>query len=155
MDIAQQWGLPPEFVPVRYAISDDAKNALRGVLQAGEPVIVSIANEGDTVSIVATPQRLFTVKTAQYGAGAAGASVKEFPWAGIFDIVMTPMTLNLKIAVHYRSNDGRKAEVGRRAMLAKPAVENLMPFELVGGEEVFRALLQIWNSRRAETQNAP
>ncbi len=147
-------GLAPNFVPVRYTISDDAKNALRSVLQASESVIVSIANEDDTVSIVATPQRLFAVKTAQYGVGAAGVSVKEFPWAGVFDIVMAPMTLNLEIAVHYRSNDGRKAEVGRRAMLAKPAVENLMPFELVAGEEVFRALLQIWNSSRAEADNA-
>lgn len=153
MDITQQWGLPADFAPVRYAISDDVKNALRGSIN-GEPVLVTIANEGDTVSIVATPNRLFTIKTSQLGAGAAGVSVREYPWEGVFDLVMTPMTLNLKIAVHFRSNDGRKPEVGRRAALAKPAVENLMPFESVGGAEVFRAMLQLWNTKRAASQTA-
>jgi hypothetical protein len=150
MDFSQ-WGLPQTFLPARYAISDEVKNALRGII-SGEPVLVSIANEGDTVSIVATPNRLFTIKTSQLGAGAAGASVREYPWEGVFDLVMTPMTHNLKIAVHFRTVDGRKPEVGRRAALGKPAIENLMPFESVAGAEVFRALLQLWNTKRAASQ---
>jgi hypothetical protein len=152
MDMAQEWGLPPGFAPVRYIISDDAKNALRGQLPVGEPVIVSISNEGDTITIVATPSRLFTVKTGSLGAGALGASVREYPWEGVFNFVMTPMTHNLKIAVHYRSSDGRKIEVGRRAMMAKPAVENLMPFEIEAGTQVFRALLQVWNFKKAAAE---
>lgn len=154
MDVAEQWGLPPGFAPVRYSISDDAKNALRGRLPAGEPVIISISNEGDTIAIVATPSRLFSVKTNSLGAGAAGANIREYPWEGVFDIVSTPMTHNLKIAVHFRSSDGKKVEVGRRAMLAKPHVDNLMPFEIEGGQQVFRSLLQVWNYKRALAQNA-
>ncbi len=149
MDSAQQWGLPPGFAPARYAISDEVKAALRGRLTAGDPVIVSIANESDTVSIVATPGRLFTVKTGGLGAGATGVAVREYPWDSIQNMVQTPMTHNLKIAVHFRSNDGRTIESGRRAILAKPAVENLMPFEIEAGTEVFSALMQIWNARRA------
>lgn len=154
MDVAEQWGLPPGFAPVRYSISDDAKNALRGRLPAGEPVIISISNEGDTVAIVATPSRLFSVKTGALGAGAAGVNVREFPWEGVFNFVAMPMTHNLKIAVHFRSSDGKKVEVGRRAMLAKPAIENLMPFEIEAGQQVFQALLQIWNYRKAMAQDA-
>ncbi|RYG75422.1 hypothetical protein EON80_00740 [bacterium] len=154
MDMAEQWGLPPGFAPVRYSISDDAKNALRGQLPAGEPVVISISNEGDTVAIVATPSRLFSVKTGSLGAGAGGASVREYPWEGVFDFVMTPMTHNLKIAIHFRSSDGRKVEVGRRAMMGKPVVDNLMPFEIEGGQQVYRALLQVWNYKRAMEQAA-
>lgn len=149
MDSAQRWGLPPGFTPARYTISDEVKMALRERLTPGDPVVVSIANESDTVSIIATPTRLFTIKTGALGAGAAGIAVREYPWEGVFNLVQTPMTHNMKIAVHFRSNDGRTVETGRRAMLAKPAVENLMPFESEGGAEVFGALLQIWNTRRA------
>jgi hypothetical protein len=144
--------LPPEFVPARYMISDEVKAALRPLLNAGEPVLVSIANESDTVSIVATPQRLFTVKTGALGSGAAGIAIREYPWLGVFDIVQTPMTHSLKIAVHFRSNNGKVVEVGRRALLAKPAVENLMPFENQSGSEVCRALLQLWNLARASAE---
>lgn len=141
--------LPPGFVPVRYAVSDEVKNALRPLLVAGEPVVVSIANESDTVSIVATPMRVFSVKTGALGAGAAGIATREYVWEAIFDIVQTPMTHNLKIALHFRSNNGKTIEIGRRALLAKPAVENLMPFENQAGSEVCHALLQLWNNARA------
>lgn len=151
MDSSQQWGLPPDFSPARFTISDEVKAALRARLTPGDPVVISIANESDTVSIVATPGCLWTVKTGSLGAGAAGVSIREYPWEGLTNIVQTPMTHNLKIALHFRSNDGRTVEVGRRAMLAKPAVENLMPFESEAGAEVCRALLQIWNTRRAAT----
>ena len=144
------WGLPPDFSPVRYALSDEAKNAIRPLLNPNEPVVVSLANEGDTVTIVATPQRVFVVKTGALGAGASGTNVREFPFEGIFDIVKRPQTHNLTLAIHYRSNDGKRVEVGRRALLARERVENLMPFEIAAGEDVFRALLQIWNWKRAQ-----
>lgn len=140
--------LPPGFTPARFVISDEVKSALRPLLVLGEPVVVSIANESDTVSIVATPSCLFTVKTGSLGAGAAGVAVRQYPWEGVFDIVPTPMTHNLKIAIHFRSNNGKTIEVGRRAMLAKPAVEPLMPFENQSGSEVVAALLQLWNFHR-------
>ncbi len=151
MTNSQLPNLPPNFVPVRTAISDETKAALRPLLQErGEPVLVSIANESDTVSIVATASRMWTVKTGALGAGAAGVLVREYPWDAVFDLVQTPMTHNLKIALHFRSNNGKSIEVGRRALLAKPAVENLMPFENQSGTEVFRALLQLWNFHRAK-----
>ena len=153
MDTAQKWGLPPGFEPVRYAISDDVKNALRGVLQAGDPVVISIANESDTVSIVATPTRFYSIKTGELGAGASGAAVREYPWEGVFNLVMSPMTHNLRITVHFRTSDGKKVEIGRRALLGKPATENLMPFESEAGAQVFRAMLQIWNFKRAAAEN--
>lgn len=152
MDSAQQWGLPPNFTPVRYAISDAAKAAVRPFLQANEPVVVSLGNEGDTIAIVGTPQRLLVIKTSTLGGGAAGAAVKEFPWEGLRDIVSRPQTLNLTLALHYNSNDGRRVEVGKRARLAKDAVDNLMAFELVAGQEVFVALLQISNWKKAQIQ---
>lgn len=148
MNAAAQWGLPPEFAPVRYAISDDAKNVVRGLLQPNEPVIVSISNEGDAVTIVATPYRVFVIKTNSYGAGASGAAVREFPYEGIERIVMRPQVLNLTLALHYRTSDGKKVEVGRRAKLAKPAVDNLMAFEIAAGEEVYDALFKIWEFKQ-------
>lgn len=152
MNNAQSFGLPPDFAPARFAVSDEVKNAVRPLLSAGEPVLVSIANESDSVSIVATPRRLFTVKIGALGAGAAGIAIREYLWPAVFDIVQTPMTHNLKIAVHFRSNNGKTIEIGRRAMLAKPAVENLMPFENQSGSEVFQALLQLWNAGKANVE---
>lgn len=154
MDQAAQWGLPPGFTPVRYVISDDAKVVVRDLLKPNEPVIVSISNEGDTIAIVATPFRVLVVKTAGLGAGRSGASVKEYPWEGIFDIVLSPLALNVKFAIHYRSVDGRTVEVGRRAMIAKPHVDNLMAYEKAGGQEVFKALLKIWNYKKAMAAQA-
>ncbi|HEX9996628.1 MAG TPA: hypothetical protein VGB45_05765 [Abditibacterium sp.] len=149
MDIAQQWGLPPGFAPVRYGVSDEVKNALRGLLPAGEPVILSIANESDNVAIVGTPSCFFSVKTGELSAGAGGVAVREYPWEGVFDLIMTPMTHNLRITVHFRTSNGKKVEVGRRALLGKPATEHLMPFEHEAGAQIFRAMLQIWNFKRA------
>jgi hypothetical protein len=150
MSNAIQWGLPPEFVPVRYAIPDEAKHLVRDLLQPNEPVIISIGNEGDTVSLVATPYRVMVVKTASLGAGASGGSVREFPYEGIERIVMRPQSINLTLALHYRTSNGRTVEVGRRARLAKPAVDNLMAFELVAGQEVYEALLSIWEFKREQ-----
>ena len=141
--------LPANFVPARYAVSDEVKAALQPLFGVNEPVLVSISNESDTIAIVATPQRMWTVKTGALGAGATGVALREYPWEAVFNIVQTPMTHNLKIAIHFRSNNGKTIEVGRRALLAKPAIENLMPFENQSGSEVYEALLQLWNAFRA------
>ena len=155
MDVAEQWGLPPGFRPVRYVISDAAKAALRGVLGPNEPVIISISNEGDSVAIVGTPFRVFTVKTSELGgSGVSGANVKEFPWEGIQDIVLGPLSLNVKISLVYRSSDGRIVATGRKAALAKEHTDHLMAFEKVGGTEIFRALLQVKNYKKMVAESA-
>ena len=154
MSNATKWGLPPEFAPARFPISDDAKAAVRPLLTAGDPVVISLANDEDAIALVGTPQRLLVVKISALGAGAAGVKVREFPWQGIARIVATPLSFQLKIALHYRSsNNGRTVEVGRRAKLADAAVENLAGFDLEQGNAVFAAMLQIWESKRERDEN--
>ena len=149
MSTATQWGLPPEFAPVRFPISDDAKAAVRPLLTAGDPVVISLANDEGGIAVVGTPQKLLVVKLSELGAGAAGVKVREFPWQGIERIVATPLSFQLKIALHYRSsNKGRTVEVGRRAKLADAAVENLAGFDLDNGNAIVAAMMQIWESRR-------
>ena len=149
MDAAQRWGLPPDFQPARYPVPDEVKEVVRGVLHANEPVIISITNEGDNISVIATPERLLAVRAGGAGAGVTGFSVKEYPWAGITNLVLQQMALNAKFAIHYRTSDGRTVEVGRRAAMGKAAVDNLMPFELNAGGQAFEALHSIWQHKRA------
>lgn len=149
MSNATQWGLPPEFSPVRFPIPDEAKAVVRPLLGSAEPVIISLANDEDALILVGTPQRLLVVKLNALGAGAAGVKVREFPWQGIARIVATPLSFQLKIALHYRtSNNGRTVEVGRRAKLGDAAVENLAGFDLESGNAALAAMLQIWESKR-------
>jgi len=149
MSDVTQWGLPPEFTPVRFPIPDDAKIAVRPLLGQGDPVVISLANDEDALALVGTPQRLLVVKLSALGAGAAGVKVREFPWEGITRIVATPLSFQLKIALHYRtSNNGRTVEVGRRAKLGDAAVENLAGFDLDNGNAVLAAMMQIWESKR-------
>ena len=148
MSNATRWGLPPEFTPLRFPISDEAKAAVRPLLTAGDPVVISLANDEDAIALIGTPQRLLVVKLSALGAGAAGVKVREFPWEGIERIVATPLSFQLKIALHYRSSNGRTVEVGRRAKLADAAVENLAGFDLDNGNAAVAAMLQIWESRR-------
>jgi hypothetical protein len=144
-DPAALWGLPPDFEPVRLPISDDAKQALRPMLSAQEPVLVTISNEGDSIALVATPLRILSVKTGGTQAGATGASVKEYPYEGITDMKIQSAAINVKIALHFKTtNNGRTVEVGLRAKLAKDHVDNLMPFESTGGAEAFKAIYDIW-----------
>lgn len=150
-DTAAQWGLPPGFQPVRHAIGDDVKSLIRDLLRPNEPVIVSIANEGNTISLIATPQRVFSVRTGAT-AGVTGFNVREFPWEGIADLRLQAMPLNVKIAVHFRTSDGRTVEVGRRAAMGKPAVDNLMPFETAAGTAAFEAIHGIWHYKRVTSQ---
>ena len=154
MSDVTKWGLPPEFTPVRFPIPDDAKAAVRPLLGQGDPVVISLANDEDAIALVGTPGRLLVVKISELGAGAAGIKVREFPWEGIARIVATPLSFQLKIALHYRSsNNGRTVEVGRRAKLADAAVENLAGFDLEQGNAALAAMMQIWESRREKDEN--
>ena len=149
MNNATQWDLPADFEPVRYPVSDDAKAAVRPLLTAGDPVVLSLTNDEGGIALVGTPQKLLAIKLSELGAGAAGVKVREFPWEGIERIVATPLSFQLKIALHYRtSNNGRTVEVGRRAKLGKAVVENLAGFDLDKGNELVAAMMQIWESRR-------
>ena len=148
MSSATQWGLPPEFAPVRFPIPDDAKAAVRPLLGEAEPVVISLANDEDAIALVGTPQRLLVVKLSGLAAGAAGVSVREFPWEGITRIVATPLSFQLKIALHFRSSNGRTVEVGRRAQLGKAGVDNLAGFDLDNGNAALAAMMQIWESKR-------
>ena len=154
MNNATQWALPADFAPVRYEVSDDTKAAVRPLLTAGDPVVLSLTNDEGGIALVGTPQKLLVVKLSELGAGAAGVKVTEFPWEGIERIVATPLSFQLKIALHYRTSNGRTVEVGRRAKLGKAAVENLAGFDLDKGNEIVAAMSQIWESRReGETDN--
>ena len=146
MDTSTQWDLPPGFQPVRYGINEQAKNAVRELLQPNEPVIISLANEEETVSIIATPQRLFAARTGQ-SAGVTGCMVKEFPWGDITNLVLQHAGPNVKIAVHYKTSDGRTVATGLRAKLAKPAVDNLMPFDPAIGAQAFEAIYSVWQHK--------
>ena len=144
-DTATKWGLPPDFEPVRTPIPEEAKQVLRPMLEANEPVLVTISNEGNSITLIATPLRVLSVKTGGAQAGATGASVKEYPYEGITDMKIQSAAINVKIALHFKTtNNGRTVEVGHRAKLAKDHVDNIMPFESVGGAEAFKAIYDIW-----------
>src|SRR5689334_4251724 len=120
MDTALRRGLPEGFTPIRYAISEETKDMIRGLLEPREPVVATIANERDTVIVRATPQPLFTIKTKTLGgAGVTGFSTKQFPSEAITNLVLQPASMNVVFQTHYKSNDGIKIEVGRRAKMAK------------------------------------
>lgn len=143
------WDLPPDFAPVRYPVSEEVKTIVRPLLGANEPVIVSLTNDEDAIALLATPDRLLAIKIGGLSAGAAGVNVREFPWAGLTNIVTTQVGLQMKVALHFRSSNGRTVEVGRRAQLGKPAVENLAGFDAQMGGAACAALTQIWNHKGA------
>ncbi len=146
-DAAVRWGLPPGFIPARFPIADDVKELIRDMLQAGEPVIVTLTNEGNSISLVATPQRVFSIRSGM-GAGVTGYTVREFPWEGITDLRLQASALNVKISIHFKSSDGRTVAVGRRAAFGKPAVDNLTPFETNAGTQVFEAIHSVWHYKK-------
>jgi hypothetical protein len=156
MNNPTQWGLPADFVPVRYDIPDEAKNALRGLLSAEEPVVITLANEEQTATLVGTTKRLFVAKTGQMGTSAMGvnvaatANIREFPWEGIANLTLTPMTSIAKFTIGYRTSNGKTVEVGVRARMGKPAVEHIAGFESAAAQQAYRAMLQIWHSKRPE-----
>lgn len=149
MDISEKWGLPPDFAPVRFAIPDDAKNALRAVLGANEPVIVSLTNDEELVSLVATPGRILTLRTQEIGVSAGTSQVKAFPYPGIFNLTLRPQPLIVSLVIEYRTSDnGKTVEIGRRALLAKPKSDTLTGFSKEQGEAAFAALTQLWNWKK-------
>jgi len=151
MNIAEQWGLPPEFQPVRFPVSDDVREILRGALQSGEPVIISITNRPGAIALLATPSRIFYLKMGGLsGVGVTGCKMKEFPWEGITNLIAQQGADNLKIAVHYRTSNGSNVEVGQRAALAKPAVDHLAAFDLEKGMQAFNALHSVWQHKRPD-----
>src|SRR4028119_1290101 len=113
-DAAVRLGLPPGLMPARFPIADDVKDLIRDMLSPGEPVIVTLSNEGNSISLVATSQRVFSIRSGLV-AGVTGFTVREFPWEGISDLRLQAAALNVKISIHFKSTDGRTVEVGRRA----------------------------------------
>jgi hypothetical protein len=146
-DPALRWGLPAGFRPVLFPISPDVKDLLREMLGASEPAVVTLSNVEGSIFLVATPQRLFTVRSGQ-GAGITGFNVKEFPWEGLTDLRLQSAGVSSKIALHYKSNDGRTVEIGRRAALAKAASDNLTPFDPSQAAPAFEAIQTIWAHKR-------
>ncbi|BCM91134.1 hypothetical protein IAD21_02998 [Abditibacteriota bacterium] len=154
MDISEKWGLPPDFTPARYSISDDAKTAVRPVLGANEPVIVSLQNDEELVSILATPGRILTVRAHEIGVGAGTSQVKTFPWPGVFNLTLRPQAFNVSFVIEYRTADnGKTVEIGRRALLGKPKSDILAGFSKSEGEAAFHALVQLWNWKKALLEN--
>jgi hypothetical protein len=154
MDAATRWGLPEGFVPVRYPVSYDVKEVVRGVLEPGEPVVATLANEAGTISLIATPQRLITMKSGATGAGVTGFNTKEFPWEGITNLIFQPVSINCKISICYKTTSGGKVETGLRARMGKDAKDDVMPFETAAGEEFFRAIYAIWHHKMMQLQQA-
>jgi hypothetical protein len=146
-DAAVRWGLPPGFTPARFPIADDVKDLIRDMLEQGEPVIVTLSNEGNSISLVATSQRVFSIRSGLV-AGVTGYTVREFPWEGISDLRLQASALNVKISIHFKSSDGRTVAVGRRAAFGKPAVDNLTPFETHAGTQAFEAIHAVWHYKK-------
>lgn len=149
MDTAQRWGLPVGFAPVRFPIADDAKEVVRRILEPGEAVIATIANQSGTVSIIATNNSLITVKSSDAGAGVTGFQTKEYLWEAIENLVLQPGSLNVALQIHYKTSGGGKVEIGRRAKMGRDAVDKVMPFDSENGTAVFDALHSVWQHKRA------
>lgn len=144
---AEKWGLPAGFEPVRFEVTDQVKEVMRDILHAGEPVIVSLTNRSASLTALATPQRFFSVKTGDLnGVGVTGCVVKEYPWQGINRLVAQQAADTLRIAVHYRTINGRSVEVGRRAAMGKDAVDHLTPFDWNQGSIAFAAIETVWRA---------
>ncbi len=150
MDISEKWGLPPGFAPVRFEVSDDAKAAVRPILGAGEPVILSLQNEEETVALIGTPGRVLSVRAQEMGVNAGASLVKSFPWPGVFELTMRPQAGTVSLVIEYPTTDGGKTvEVGVRAKLAKTKQDVFAGFPKEEGEAVFRAMLQVSNWKKA------
>ena len=157
MDAAQRWGLPEGFKPLRFPIADAVKDVARSVVEPGEAVIVTIANENGNVTLLATTNRVITIKSGDSGAGVTGFQTKEYPWEGITNLVLQPSPLNVVIQIHYKTNSGGTVEVGRRARMGKDASDKVMPFDTENGTAAFEALHAVWHHKMLQTteeQNA-
>ena len=152
MDIAERWGLPEGFRPVRHPIEEEVKAVAREVLGANEPVLVSISNGEGTVSVLATPQRLIVMKSGASAAGATGFNTKDYAWDGVTNLIFAPVSLNCKYSICYKTTGGGKVETGRRAKMGKDAKDDVMPFEPAAGEEAFNAIYAIWHHKKMKMQ---
>ncbi|HEX8834409.1 MAG TPA: hypothetical protein VF719_09425, partial [Abditibacteriaceae bacterium] len=136
------------FTPVRYPINDEVKELVRTLLGPDEPVIVTVANESDSITLLATTQRVFSIRTGAT-AGVTGFTVRDFTWDALTDMRLQQAALNVVIALHFQSKDGgRTAETGIKAKFAKPAVDKLMPFETNAGTAAFEAIHAVWHHKR-------
>lgn len=153
MDASEKWGLPPAFQPVRFAIPDAAKTAVRSVLGANEPVIVSLTNDEELVALVGTPGRIISIRTQEMGVSAGNSQVKSFPWPGIFNLTLRPQPLIVSLVIEYRTSDnGKTVEIGRRAGLAKPKADTFAGFSREQGEAAFDALTLLWRWKIEQLQ---
>lgn len=150
MDSAQKWGLPEGFTPLRLPIDDEVKSVVRGVLQPQEAVVVTIANESGTVTVIGTTSRLLTIKSGTAGAGVTGFQTKEYPWEALTNLVLQPASLNVVYRIDYKTSGGGKVEVGRRARMGKDASDKVMPFDTQDGTRAFEALYSILEHKKAE-----
>jgi len=146
-DAAARWGLPEGFRPIRHPIADEVKSVARGVLQPDEAVILTLANESGTISIIATSQRLLTIKSNDAGAGVTGFQTREYPWEAITNLVLQPGSLNVVFQIHYKTTGGGRVEIGRRAKMGKAAVDKVMPFDTQIGTDAFNALHHVWQHK--------
>ena len=150
-DPAMRWGLPPGFRPVVSPVPDELKEMLREMLRSDEPIIGSLGNEGDTIFIVASTQRLFSARRGAT-AGVTGWTIKEYEWTSIADLKMQTASMNVRIVISFHSRDGRTAENGPRAKQWKIVTDSLAPFETARGSELYQAIQSVWvHKMRAES----
>ena len=142
-DPAVRWGLPPGFQPVVSPLPNEVKDVLRGMLRPNEPIIASLGNEGDTIFIVASTQRVFSVRRGAT-AGVTGFTIRPYEWNEITDMKMQTASLNVRIVLSYHSRDGRTPESGPRAKQWKLHTDSLAPFETARGSQVYEAIQSIW-----------
>ncbi|HEX8552456.1 MAG TPA: hypothetical protein VF681_12985 [Abditibacteriaceae bacterium] len=144
-DVATQWGLPEGFKPVRFPVNDDIKQLVREIIEPGEAIIACVANEGDTIALLATNRRVLTIRSGA-NAGVTGFTTRDFTWEALTDMRLQSNPTNVAISLHFQSKDnGRTAEVGQKAKFAKPAIDKVMPFETNAGTQVFEAIHAVWH----------
>ena len=147
--IATHWGLPEDFEPIRYPIDDEIKEVLRPLMAPDETVIVTAANEGNSITLVATNLRVMSIRSGGATAGVTGFTVRDFIYEAITDMRLQAAPLNVSIALHFQSKDnGRSAEIGQKAKFGKPATDKLMAFETNAGTMAFEAIHSVWHWKK-------
>ncbi len=142
-DPAVRWGLPAGFRPVVSPVPDELKEMLREMLRPNEPVIGALGNEGDTIFVVASTERLFSARRGAT-AGVTGWTIKEYEWADIADLKMQTASMNVRYTISFHSRDGRTPSSGPRAKQWKLITDNLAPFETARGSELYEAIQSVW-----------
>lgn len=150
-DVAQHWGLPAGFRPINFPIPDDIKSLMREKLRAGEPVIASVTNEEAAISLVATPQRIFVIRTG-LAAGVTGFQAREYSWEAIADMKLQANPGNVKISLLYHSRDGKTPETGPRAHQWGMKSDEIAPLETSTGTQVFENIHAAWHHKRGDAE---